>query len=135
MTIPPDAGRIFIDAAAYADPDAWHEVAALLRREQPVLRVEQEGGEPFWAITRCDDVMTVERAPALFTNEEGSTLMPARPPRDEQQAVKTLINMDGDEHREQRLLINEWFKPQSIKKLTAAIEQRARESVENYRCA
>jgi hypothetical protein len=31
MTIPPDAGRIFTTAAAYADPDAWHAVAAQLR--------------------------------------------------------------------------------------------------------
>jgi cytochrome P450 len=95
-----------------------------------VLRVEQQGGEPFWAITRYDDVMTVERAPTLFTNEEGSTLMLARPPKDEQQAVKTLINMDGEEHREHRVLINEWFKPKSIKRLNDAVEQRARESVD-----
>jgi cytochrome P450 len=130
MAIPTDAGRIFTDAAAYADLDSWHEVATLLRREQPVLRVEQEGGEPFWAVTRYEDVMTVERAPTLFTNEEGSTLMLARPPKDEQQAVKTLINMDGEEHREHRLLINEWFKPQSIRRLNEAVEQRARESVD-----
>src|SRR3954451_25063338 len=108
MTVPSDAGRIFTTAAAYADFDAWHTVAAQLRAEQPILRVEQEGGEPFWALTRYEDVMTVERNPALFTNEEGSTLALRRPDKDQAAAVKTLINMDGDEHREHRLLVNDW---------------------------
>jgi cytochrome P450 len=130
MPIPPDAGRIFTQASAYADPEAWHEIATQLRREQPILRVEQEGGEGFWALTRYDDVMTVERNPALFTNEEGSTLALHRPDRDEPASVKTLINMDGDEHREHRLLVNDWFKPQSIRNLEAAVQARAKQSVD-----
>jgi cytochrome P450 len=131
MTIPPDAGRIFTQASTWADPDAWHEVAALLRAEQPILRVEQEGGEGFWALTRYEDVMTVERNPVLFTNEEGSTLTLHRPPRDEPPAVKTLINMDGDEHRAHRLLVNDWFKPQSIRNLEDAVQARAKQAVDD----
>jgi cytochrome P450 len=130
MPIPPDAGRIFTEAAAFADPDAWHAVAAQLRREQPILRVEQEGGDPFWALTRYDDVMTVERNPALFTNEPGSTLTLVRPAPGHEMAVKTLINMDGDEHREHRLLVNDWFKPQSIRNIEAAVQERARQAVD-----
>jgi cytochrome P450 len=126
-----DAGRIFTDAAAYADPDSWHEVAAMLRRECPVLRVERDDGEPFWALTRHADVMTVERNAGLFTNEEGSTLMPYRPDPGETAAVKTLINMDGDEHRDHRTLVNEWFKPGAVRYLEQAVLDRAHQAVDD----
>ncbi|MFN8027925.1 MAG: cytochrome P450 [Acidimicrobiia bacterium] len=130
MTIPPDAGRIFREASAWGDPAAWHEIATQVRREQPVLRVEQEGGTPFWALTRYDDVMTVERNPALFTNEPGSTLTLVRPEPGHEVALKTLINMDGEEHRVHRLLVNDWFKPQSIRNLEDAVNARAKQSVD-----
>ena len=63
-----DPGWIFADAAAYADFDRWHAIAAQLRRESPVYRVALEDREPFWAVTRHADVMEVERHPELFTN-------------------------------------------------------------------
>lgn len=130
MPIPHDAGRIFREPSAWADPAGWHEIATQVRREQPILRVEQEGGTPFWAVTRYDDVMTVERDPRLFTNEPGSTLTVKRPEPDHFYELKTLINMDGEEHRAHRLLVNEWFKPQSIRNLEDAVRARAKQSVD-----
>lgn len=74
--------------------------------------------------------MTVERDPLLFTNEPGSTLTLVRPEPDHHYDLKTLINMDGEEHRAHRLLVNEWFKPQSIRNLEDAINARAKQSVD-----
>ena len=44
--------------------------------------------------------------------------------------VTTLINMDGDDHRVHRGLINDWFKPASIRRLTDQIEGLARRAVD-----
>ena len=45
--------------------------------------------------------------------------------------VKTLINMDGEEHRGYRNLTNDWFKPGALKKtLEPRIEQLARKYVD-----
>jgi cytochrome P450 len=128
-----EAGRIFTAAAAYADPDAWHETATMIRREHPVLRVEQPDGTPFWALTRHADVMHVERNTELFTNAEGSTLALQRPEPDPANPplVKTLINMDGDDHRDHRALVNEWFKPGSVRKLTDAVEGLAKRAIDD----
>ena len=34
-----EPGRIFVEAAAYADFDIWHEIATGLREESPVFEV------------------------------------------------------------------------------------------------
>src|SRR5258705_7913760 len=41
-----DAGAIFTLPEAYADPESWHAVAARLRRETPVFRVEAADFDP-----------------------------------------------------------------------------------------
>jgi cytochrome P450 len=130
-----DPGRIFVDASAYADFDNWHRVATEIRATTPVRRVEVPGYQPFWAVTRLDDVMEVERNPEIFTNEPASVLTPNRLRRDldpdaPPSPVKTLINMDGDEHKSHRGLVNEWFKPGSVRRLTDTVEQLARRYVD-----
>jgi cytochrome P450 len=126
-----EPGWIFADAAAYADFDEWHSIAAQLRREAPVYRAALEDREPFWALTRHPDVMEVERHPELFTNAPTPTLVRARPAADDMQVpVKTLVQMDGDEHGAHRRLISAWFKPGHIRTLSASIEALARQSVD-----
>jgi len=44
--------------------------------------------------------------------------------------VTTLINMDGDDHRVHRGLINDWFKPASIRRLTDQVERLARQAID-----
>jgi cytochrome P450 len=39
--------------------------------------------------------------------------------------VNTLVQMDGEEHRAHRAIVNEWFKPGQIKKLQGRIEERS----------
>src|SRR6476619_1416897 len=96
-------GRIFADPVAYADPDGWHAAAKRIRDECPILAVDVDGFPPFWAITKHADVMEIERNPEVFTNGPLPTLAPMAnveaalaPP------VKTLIQMDGDEHKVHR---------------------------------
>jgi len=125
---------IFTDPKAYADPEGWHAVAARLRREDPVARVEVDGFDPFWAVTRHADVIEIERQAERFPNTPESVLMPSamKPSRGGPPVpVKTLINMDGEQHRAYRNLTNEWFKPGALKKtLQPRIEQLARKYVD-----
>ena len=121
MTMTPIAvsdqrGMIFIDPAAYADQAAWHAVAADLRDDAPVLRVEAEGYTPFWAVTRYEDVFNVSRHNEQFLNTRNSVLGPDL--QFEMLAAmgiepKTLIHMDGEEHRDHRGLTNAWFRPRA----------------------
>ena len=44
--------------------------------------------------------------------------------------MNTLIQMDGDEHRAHRQLVNDWFKPGEIKKLSDQVALQAKRSID-----
>jgi cytochrome P450 len=134
MTTPSveNLGAIFAEPAAYADPAAWHATAKRIREESPILRVTVADYPEFWAITTHADVMTVERNPEVFTNSPLPTLAPT----DKLEAaanvpVKTLIQMDGDQHKAHRNIVNDWFKPGNLKALQDRIDELARRSVDH----
>ena len=56
-----NAGLVFCDPAAYADEPSFYEACASLRQEEPVHLVEAKGFNPFWAITKHDDLLEIER--------------------------------------------------------------------------
>lgn len=128
------AGGIFVDAAAYTDLDEWHRKAAELRREDPVHRVEIEGWQPFWAVTRYDHVWEVERQHERFLNTLQSVLLPKKVYEDQLAkglVIKSLVHMDGSEHRAYRMVTNDWFKPANLRRLVQArVEELARRFVD-----
>ena len=136
MSEPDNPGTIFIDPVLYADQPAWHEAAAELRRDTPVLRVEVEGYTPFWAVTRHEDVFAVSRDNEHFLNTRNSVLGP-----DAQFEFlksigiegETLIHMDADEHRDHRDVANDWFRPRAVAKRQASIDAIADEFVDKFR--
>ncbi len=135
-TVSDPRGMIFIDPVAYSDQEAWHAVAEDLRENAPVLRVEAEGYTPFWAVTRYEDVFDVSRHNEQFLNTRNSVLGP-----DIQLEMlnsmgidpKTLIHMDGEEHRQHRGLANAWFRPRAVSQRQAAIDAIADQFVAKFR--
>jgi cytochrome P450 len=121
-------GRIFAEPAAYADPVAWHATAARLRREQPISKVVLPDYPEFWAITKHADVMEIERNAEIFTNEPS----PALTTRKEMErnaaqsaSMKSLVQMDGDEHKAHRNLVSDWFKPGNVKRMSDRVDELA----------
>ena len=129
-------GEIFIDPVTYADQDTWHATAAELRRDAPVLRVEEDGYTPFWAVTRHEDVFRVSLDNETFLNTRDSVLGP-----DAQfEFIRslginpaTLIHMDGEEHRDHRDIANSWFRPRAVAERQAGIDAIADHFVERFR--
>jgi cytochrome P450 len=128
-----DLGAIFADPAAYADPVSWHEKAAQLRREAPISKVVLDDYPPFWAITKHADVMEIERNSEIFTNEPIPALATkADFERNAENAapMKSLVQMDGEEHKEHRNLVNDWFKPGNVKQMQTRVDELARHYVD-----
>src|SRR5688500_9325524 len=104
-------GRIFAEPSAYADPVAWHAAAGRFRAERPIAKVVTAQYPDFWAITKHADVMEIERNSDVFFNSPIPAMAPkanfaaAREPR----PMKTLVEMDGDEHKVHRAIVNDWF--------------------------
>jgi cytochrome P450 len=115
--------RIFIDGKAYASLDLWHAAAARLRAHDPLPLIEVEGFVPFRAVTRHAHLAEVERNHMLFWNTRDSVLLP-RAEIEKNRAlgidIKTLVHMDGAEHRAYRLVTNDWFKPSNLRREVGA---------------
>jgi len=128
-----DATRVFWDPAAYADQAAWHATVAQFRRTEPLVRVESPHHPPFWAVTRHADIHWIERHPEQFPNTDRSVLATDRQYEAQARqgaAMRTLIHMDGDEHRLHRAVTATWFKPSSVRALEPAVADLARQAVD-----
>ena len=69
--LPTEVARQVIDPHAYAAWDPLLDTFDRLREESPVAKIvpEEEGlFEPFWLITRYDDVMRISKDNATFLN-------------------------------------------------------------------
>jgi cytochrome P450 len=125
-----NAARIFTDPLAYADESSFYEACALLRRESPVAYVDVKGFEPFWALTRHEDLMAVERAPALWINAP----RPALAPKSQVSAdipVRTLVQMDAPDHTAYRKISIDWFKQSNISRLADRSAELAKRAVDH----
>ncbi|MCV7149985.1 cytochrome P450 [Mycolicibacterium pyrenivorans] len=126
-----DAALVFVDPQAYTNETRLHAAFAHLRANDPVAWVEAPGYNPFWAITKYDDIMAVERANDTFTNSPRPVLATAE--QDEQSAqlgVNTLIHMDDPEHRKVRAIGADWFRPKAMRALKVRADELAKEHVD-----
>jgi cytochrome P450 len=83
---------------------------ARMRREAPVYRNPEPGGAGFWALTRYDDVRSVDRDFVNFSSEP--TIMIADPPPEESGLLgeaKMMLMMDPPRHTGFRKLIRSHF--------------------------
>jgi cytochrome P450 len=123
-----EAGLVFTDPAAYADDRRFHAACARLRRDDPVHRVEAHGFNPFWAVTKHEDVMEIARQSDRWLNGPRPLLGPTE--ADDRMAgddvpVRTLIQMDAPDHPVYRRMTAEWFKPKSISRLDGRLAELA----------
>jgi cytochrome P450 len=123
-----EAGRVFVDPTAYADEQRFHEATTLLRRESPVHWIDEPGYRPFWAVTRHEDVMDVERDNARFLSaprpllatEAAETLA-----EEKGQVLRTLIHMDEPDHKAYRAVAAAWFQPKQLKRMEDRMNELA----------
>jgi cytochrome P450 family 142 subfamily A polypeptide 1 len=86
-----------LDPQFYVDP--WEDYR-WLRDEAPAY---WDPVQRLWAISRHDDVFSVERNPGRYSSFSGSR------PHMDQRADQSMINMDDPEHQEQRGLVFRQF--------------------------
>ena len=122
-----DLPSVPLDEIDLTDPDAYvervpHEQFATLRREAPVFRHEDDEGF-FWAVTRHDDIVAVNRDWETFSSWAGAVYL-WTPPELEMQRLM-MLNMDPPEHAKLRKLVNRGFTPRRIRELQDVLARRA----------
>jgi cholest-4-en-3-one 26-monooxygenase len=100
-----------------------HAYLASLRRHDPVHWQDEPGGPGFWAITRYEDCVTVNRDYERFSSAAQGT-MPFEMGADEiaQQSLM-MLNMDPPLHTRYRRLVNKGFTPRMVRDLEESIHR------------
>ncbi len=91
-------------------------------------RLEIEGYDPFWAVTRYADVARVSRQPRSFLNAPRLVFSSQRfPQRRAEEIVRSLLNMDPPEHGKYRGVVNRRFTPHALSFLRSHVEALSRQ--------
>jgi len=131
-----DIAETIVDPKAYADGRRVDEAFRKLRREAPLDVAHPEGFDPFWVVTRQDDIREVELKNELFHNGDRSTVLTTiEADRKVRQMmggsphlVRSLVQMDNPDHASYRRLTQSSFAPQSLRRL----EERIREIAKGF---
>jgi cytochrome P450 len=138
VRIPEEIARDAIDPKAHADERRFHEAYRWLRAHQPLGRMENEGFEPFWIVTKHADILEISRQNDLFPSGVKATTLTTKLMDEKVRAqtggsphlLRTLVQMDAPDHPKYRALTLSWFAPANVKKREEAVRAIARESVD-----
>ena len=121
-----------------ADPKTWADDAKIqglkadLRENAPVVKVAPEGYRPFWIVSKYEDVYAIEGQSEKFLAGPRTILMPIvieeinRERFGDPNGVRSLVQMDGTDHRKHRVLTQGWFAPKNLGRLTDRVRDIAR---------
>jgi cytochrome P450 len=132
--IPAKIGRLIVSPKAYERQRALFRGFQWLRANNPLGRVEVEGFDPFWAVTKHADILEVSRQDNLFHNgDRAATLVPRVADKEiraltggSPHLIRTLVHMDAPDHLKYRRIVESWFTPQKVRSLEHRIRGIAR---------
>ncbi len=136
-TIPAEIAAKLVNPKVYAT-DELHETYAWLRANQPLGVAEIEGFDPFWVVTRYEDLIEISKDNKRFPyGNRPSTLMDKTSVAMSMQMsdspiALSLIQMDPPVHQKYRLLTQSWFMPANLKKREEEIRVIARKAADRF---
>jgi len=123
--------NIVCDPATFAREDELHDYFKWLREKDPVRYLTPDNYDPFWCVTRYEDIREVEGNRKVFINFPRTTLVPRgrddaiRKLTGREKIIMSLVNMDDPDHHKYRVLTQGWFMGANLRKLAAEIERLA----------
>lgn len=139
MPISQELANTIISGNAYADGDMIDAAFTQIRASSPLDVAQPENFDPFWVVSRHADIKEIERQPDLFHNADRSTFLG---PKENELKVKaltggdpnlirSLVSVDGKEHKDLRGIVFPHVTPRAIKPLEDRIRTIAREFVDH----
>ena len=136
----PEVARAVIDPKSYAAWDPLLDLFDTIRSETPVLRIEagDDSFDPFWLVTRHDDVMRISKDNAGFLNAPRPTVLTSKAGEALARAVtggspnlvSSLVSLDAPIHPKLRRLTQDWFMPKNLARIEADIRDLAHRTVD-----
>jgi len=125
-----------VDPAIMGDETTMHELFSYLRTEEPMAYFDHPDYEPFWVLTRHEDIKYISQNNDKFINNPRTVILPQAFEEmllaqfGTRNGLETLIHMDNPKHRKLRNVTRDWFKPSPIDRLTPVIEEIAKQYVD-----
>jgi len=123
----PLPGAEILDPKRYASDGYPHADWARLRRESPVHWCARDSGEPFWAVTRHEDIVHISRQPERFLNAPRLVMSFDQGLGEQDLPIRMLLNMDPPDHHQYRSLISKRFTPNALQKIKGQVDAIANE--------
>jgi cholest-4-en-3-one 26-monooxygenase len=89
-----------------------------LRRNDPVHWYDRPNVQPFWAITKHADIVTIGKQPELFLNAPRLAVFTRDLPPPPEGESRHLLNMDPPDHARYRRVTSSWFTPRAIERMS-----------------
>ncbi len=135
--IPQEYANRLVNPKVYAS-DELYETYAWLRANQPLGMAEIEGFDPFWVVTRYEDLIEISKDNKRFpygnrpsTFMDKASVAMSMQMKDNPIAL-SLIQMDPPVHLKYRLLTQSWFMPANLKKREEEIRHIAKKAANNF---
>ena len=137
MEMKQNLANALVDPKSYKDFEYIHAVFTELRQTAPIALAKPDGFDPFWFISKFDDVQAVEAdndtfhagdLPTVVVDTETNRLTVEEfgsPHR-----FVTLVQMDGEKHKAYRDLTASWFGPRSLRNLEPRIRKRMQQTLD-----
>lgn len=116
------------DYELFASDELWGYFERL-RKEDPVHWCPESDFGPYWAVTRFDDIVYVEKHPEIFSSEPGIAVFDPPPQAVLQNAG--FITMDGSRHAAHRKVVQPVSSPRNLKKLEPIVRKRVIEILDS----
>lgn len=132
----PGLDNALMNPANWADEDDMHAQFKWLRREDPRRRLQPEGFEPFWNITKYRDIKEIEGKKEIFINDPRPILGPINVQAfiesvtGRKHLVRSLVQMDDPDHSRYRRLTQAWFLGENLRRLDYKIGKLASKYVQ-----
>jgi cytochrome P450 len=139
MAVAKELAQTIIDPKAYSLRDPVDQAFAKIRAETPLDVATLDDMEPFWVVSRHADIKEIERQPDFFHNGDKSTFLTNIEGNErvkmltggEPNLIRSLVSVDGLEHKNLRGIVFPHITPRAIKPLEDAIRGIAVEFVDH----
>lgn len=140
MTVSQEIADMIVSPMAHAERDALDAAFAQLRKEAPLTKIQPKGYHPFWAVTKFNDILEIERNNEVFHNggDFSAVILDIETVNNikaltggRSTPVHHMTEMDGKEHIDHRFLTQKYLMPVSLKKLEERISEMAADAIEN----
>jgi hypothetical protein len=137
-TISTELSNIIVDPIAYQTPGVLDDAFAAIRRDTPFAKAKPDDYDHFWVVSRHADVLEIEKRADIFQNSpRSSTISPQTTEGivrfltgGESNLIRSLVAVDGAEHKALRGIVFPAMTPQNIRKLEDDVRRTARTYVD-----